>query len=208
MGTAALAVNSKRKHSKSPLSGDDISGSGSPTGNSAFPAIDRKSLLDRHSPSLYKLDPLSPLSVGNGEFAFTADITGLQTFPRPYENAMPLCTMSQWGWHTLPFPSGLDPQAFRLTQYDPHGRQVGYQTGSEGQGELYKWLRENPHRLHLGMVGLRLLLSGGRQAEPSDISSVEQRLDLWTGILTSRFKPVGGPMTVNTPVHPDTHLFA
>jgi len=26
-------------------------------------------------------DPLTPLSVGNGEFAFTADITGLQTYP-------------------------------------------------------------------------------------------------------------------------------
>src|SRR4051812_9519542 len=85
-------------------------------------AIDRAALVKRHNPSLRKLDPLSPLSLGNGEFAFTADITGLQTFPQEYENAMPLCTMSQWGWHTRPLPNGLDPKALRLTRYDTHGR--------------------------------------------------------------------------------------
>ena len=40
-----------------------------------------------------------------------------------------------------------------LTQYDTHGRQVGYQTSSDGQLELFNWLRENPHRLHLGQIG-------------------------------------------------------
>src|SRR5688572_8795251 len=52
--------------------------------------IDRRSLVGRHSPVLRQFDPLGPLSVGNGEFAFTADITGLQTFPREYESTMPL----------------------------------------------------------------------------------------------------------------------
>ncbi len=123
-------------------------------------AIDRKALVARHNPANYKFDPLSPLSVGNGEFAFTADVTGLQTFPREYENSMPLCTMSQWGWHTTPLPAGLDPKAFRLTQYETHGRWIGYATSDDGQRELYKWLRENPHRLHLGQIGLRLRRSG------------------------------------------------
>src|SRR4051794_11302927 len=62
--------------------------------------IDRAALVNRHNPVMRQLDPLSPLSLGNGEFAFTADVTGLQTFPEEYEQAMPLCTMSQWGWHT------------------------------------------------------------------------------------------------------------
>src|SRR4051812_47004969 len=43
--------------------------------------IDRAALVVRHNPVSRKLDPLAPLSVGNGEFAFTGDITGLQTFP-------------------------------------------------------------------------------------------------------------------------------
>jgi hypothetical protein len=59
--------------------------------------INRLALVNRHHPVLKKIEPLAPLSVGNGEFAFTCDVTGLQTFPDEYKNAMPLCTMSQAG---------------------------------------------------------------------------------------------------------------
>ncbi len=169
--------------------------------------IDRKRLVDRHAPVLHRLDPLSPLSIGNGEFAFTADITGLQTFPREYENAMPLCTMSQWGWHTTPLPAGLDPKTLRLTQYNTHGRSVGYHTSSEGQADLFNWLRENPHRLHLGQIGL-LLSNGDLPASLSDISDINQRLDLWSGTLSSDFKFAGEPISVRTAVHPSYDLLA
>jgi hypothetical protein len=98
--------------------------------------IDRKALVTRHDPMLRGFDPLSPLSVGNGKFAFTADITGLQTYPEPYVGSMPLCTMSQWAWHTTPKPSGLEKKTLRLTQYETHGRKVGYQTRSDGQTEV------------------------------------------------------------------------
>jgi len=43
-------------------------------------AIDRKAVVDRHRIVTNKLDLLSPAQVGNGEFAFAVDITGLQTF--------------------------------------------------------------------------------------------------------------------------------
>src|SRR6476646_6116076 len=69
-------------------------------------SINRKALVTRHNPTLRKLDPLAPLSIGNGEFTFTADVTGLQTFWEEYEKSIPLCTMSQWGWHTSPVPAG------------------------------------------------------------------------------------------------------
>ena len=170
--------------------------------------IDRYALVSRHNPVLRKLDPLSPLSLGNGEFAFTGDITGLQTFPREYENAMPLCTMSQWGWHTAPMPDNVKSQTLRLNQYDTYGRQVGYQTSSEGQNELYNWLRENPHRLHLGRIGLRLLTRDLREAQITDISDTEQKLDLWTGILTSRFRLEDKQVAVRTSVHPHFDLLA
>lgn len=170
--------------------------------------IDRAALVKRHNPTLRELDPLSPLSLGNGEFAFTGDITGLQTFQREHEDAMPLCTMSQWGWHTQPAARGLDTAALRLTLYDTHGRQVGYHTGSEGQAELFTWLRENPHRLHLGQIGLRLLRGDRAEARLADISDIEQTLDLWAGTLTSRFKFEGRPLTVRTSVHPRLDLLA
>jgi hypothetical protein len=170
--------------------------------------IDRRALVARHSPALRQLDSLSPLSLGNGEFAFTADVTGLQTFPREYERAMPLCTMAQWGWHTSPLPSHLDPRAFRLTPFAAHGREVGYAISEEGQSELYHWLRENPHRLHLGRIGLRLRKENGEAAGPADLEEIEQRLELWSGWLTSRFRFEGSPVSVRTTVHPSADLLA
>ena len=168
--------------------------------------INRQALVRRHNPLLRQLNPLSPLSLGNGEFAFTADVTGLQTLPQSYENAMPLCTMSQWGWHTKPPPADLVGKGLRLTQYDTYGRLVGYQTSSEGQADLYNWLRENPHRLHLGQLGL--CLTSGEDIRTTDLSDVHQELDLWTGRLTSTFRLNGKPVTVITAVHPDRDLLA
>ncbi len=169
--------------------------------------IDRKALVMRHHPALYRFDPSSPLSVGNGEFAFTADITGLQTFPELYERTMPLCTMAQWGWHSTPLPSGLEPAKFRFTPYDTFGRSVGYATSSEGQRELYDWLRQNPHRLHLGRIGL-VVLKGSEAAAPADLSDIKQELDLWSGLLRSRYKFAGEEISVTTAVHPRYDLLA
>ena len=61
--------------------------------------IDRKALVDRHRIVSTKTDPRSPAQVGNGEFAFGVDITGLQTF-------VPFNTMAQWSWHSFPLPEG------------------------------------------------------------------------------------------------------
>ncbi len=160
--------------------------------------IDRFSLVSRHNPVMQKLDPLSPLSVGNGEFAFTCDVTGLQTFAKEYESHMPLCTMSQWGWHSAPLPAGLDPAGFKYTEYDTYGRAVKYATGSTGQMDLYNWLRQNPHRLHLGQIGFTL---NGAEIKPSELSNIEQKLDLWSGIITSKFELQGKPVIVRTAAH-------
>ena len=64
--------------------------------------IDRFTLINRHNVHINGIDTLGSLSVGNGEFAYTADITGMQTFPQNYEGGIPLGTMSQWGWHSFP----------------------------------------------------------------------------------------------------------
>jgi hypothetical protein len=170
--------------------------------------LNRVDLVHRHNPILRKLDPSSPLSLGNGEFAFTADITGLQTFPQHYSAAMPLCTLSQWGWHTAPLPPGLDLKNFRLTPYETHGRSVGYATRAEGQNDLYNWLRENPHRLHLGAIGLKVSLAGGGEMQMQDLTSMEQKLDLWSGILTSSFMIEGKSVLIRSSVHPQYDLLA
>ena len=169
--------------------------------------INRVALVKRHNPIVTTIDPLSPLSVGNGQFAFTADVTGLQTLYETYEKAMPLCTMSQWGWHTQPAREGLDPKRLRLTPYDTYGRQVGYQTSSEGQTELYQWLRENPHRLHLGRIGF-CRPAGQTIIELEDLRDIRQELDLWSGTLKSYFKLDGHSITVLTAVDPRLDLVA
>jgi hypothetical protein len=160
--------------------------------------IDRQAVVSRHNVTVDHFDPLSPLSVGNGEFAFTVDPTGLQTFPEAYSatNQTPLCTMAQWGWHTTPMPENLKGQEYRLTQYNVNGRSVGYATSQSGP--LATWLRENPHRLDLARIGLVLKKADGTPAKPEDIKKIHQTLDLWTGIITSEFEFEGEPVRVRT----------
>src|SRR5260370_10298009 len=88
--------------------------------------IDRHALVTRHNVVLTAFDITSPLSVGNGEFAFTADVTGLQTFVDEYQNVMPLATMAQLGFHTAPNPPAFSLEKFPLTYLDTGGRQIGY----------------------------------------------------------------------------------
>jgi len=88
-------------------------------------SIDRYALVKRHNVVQTAADIASPLSVGNGEFAFTADITGLQTFTSDYAKGMPLATVEQWGFRSAP-PKGFSLGKFPLTYLDTSGRQVGY----------------------------------------------------------------------------------
>jgi hypothetical protein len=179
-------------------------------GNPSGARIDRLALVTRHSVTLTKPDPLPPLSVGNGEFAFTADITGLQTFPAYHEQGMPLGTLSQWGWHSLPNPQGYR-MADALEEYEVGGRKVPYASGrgpSRGYSPAAEWLRANPHRLDLGRIGLRLTKSDGSAATMDDLVNPSQTLDLWTGCLSSRFELEGVPVRVVTVCHPTRDLLA
>ena len=68
--------------------------------------IDRHALVARHEVVLKNFDANNPLSAGNGQFYFTVDATGLQTFPDALEKTIPLGTLSDWGWHTIPNTNG------------------------------------------------------------------------------------------------------
>ena len=173
-----------------------------PVVGSAARPINRERLVRRHNPVMTAVDPLSPLSVGNGEIAFTADITGLQTFSSPYETGIPLCTQSQWGWHSFPSLPGKAPKDLVLEEYETAGRRVGYATRREGQEQLWDWLRENPHRLHLGKIGLRLKHRDGRPVELGELTDVRQTLELWTGLLQSSFRIDGDEVWVTTAAIP------
>ncbi|MDD7835712.1 glycoside hydrolase family 43 protein [Paenarthrobacter sp. AB444] len=182
-------------------------------------AIDREALVRRHNVHQRALDPRSPVSVGNGEFAFTMDLTGLQTFPGLYpvgaRDGLPpgtlLGTQAQWAWHSVP-PAGPYTLADSTVLYDSPRGPVPY---VDMVGEIVNdretdtsaaetWLRANPHRLDLGRIGFRLIEDGQERAlTPSDVTATEQTLDLWTGTVTSRFMLAGHPVKVTTACHPD-----
>lgn len=144
--------------------------------------IDRKALVSHYIPTLTNADTLSPFTVGNGEFAYTVDITGLQTFAEFYENGIPLGTQSQWGWHTIPNPNkyNLD-QTFEY--YDTYGRQVSY--ASIQNRKAGQWLRSSPHRLHLGRIGFKITKSDNSETQLSDVTDINQSVDIWEGIIKS-----------------------
>ena len=170
-----------------------------PVLGSAAP-IDRYSLVSRHDVVLTNFDVTNPLSVGNGQFCFTVDATGLQTFPEAFTNTTPLGTLSDWGWHTAPNPDRWDVDKFEFKKFrDLNGRLVPYcdVPGNVKTPEI-KWLRANPHRLHLGQIGFVLKHADGSLAATNDLKVIQQKLDLWNGEIISRFTFDGEPVEVRT----------
>ncbi len=155
--------------------------------------IDREALVRRHAVHVTRVDPESPASVGNGDFAFTVDATGLQTFENDYyENGIPLETLSTWAWHAFPNVEHAKIEDAMIS-YDFHGRKIkfaGNQNSVAG-----KYFRENPHPIPLGQISL---LYQGRVVRPSDLSKIDQTLDLWTGTVSSRYTIGGETVAVET----------
>jgi len=97
--------------------------------------IDRKAVIERHKIITTSTNPKSPAQVGNGEFAFGVDITGLQSF-------VPFNTLSHWCWHSFPVPDGLHHEDFKGVTLDTHGRGIRYEIHNKEQPELSSWLPE------------------------------------------------------------------
>lgn len=168
------------------------------TGNASAaavaPKIDRHALVTRHNPHITSIDPWAPLSVGNGQFCFTADVTGLQTFYDHYQkNGIPLETLARWAWH-----ENANPRGFKLSDanrdFTAYGKTLGYPTNQSSPAG--QWLRENPHDMPLGQLGF--VDEQGAALELKDITAIDQTLDLWTGELRSRFKWRGVQVEVST----------
>jgi hypothetical protein len=167
--------------------------------------IDRHALVNRHLPVCKAADPLSPFTVGNGNFAFTAGITGLQTLTDFYESGIPLVTQSQWGWHAMPNDKGYqEEQTYQFL--DTYGSKVPY--ASIMDSEPAKYLRANPHRLHLGRIGFRRINQDAADIEITDITHIDQVMELWEGIIKSSFVLNGYEIKVETCVHPERDQIA
>lgn len=188
--------------------------------------IDRQALLERNSPVVSSFDSLSTLTVGNGGFAFSVDATGLQTFPEIYAAGVPLGTMSDWGWHSFAntegytFAETLIPADFGRGRKELYASQTSRAeeekiraTGTQREIAAFErrkgaiaYMRQNPHRLHLGTVGLYLPDNG--EAVLARFDSIRQRLDLMSGIISSNYKLDGEHVEVRTSCDPQSDRVA
>ena len=125
----------------------------------------------------------------------------MQTFPDYYyKNGIPLDILSDWGWHSFPNPDNYTlKDAFR--NYNVHGRIIAYPT--DASSKAGKWLRENPQRLPLGVIGFDLKKPNGSKAKVEDIKNIFQKLDLWKGIIKSKFEFDNRNVSVVTVCNPN-----
>lgn len=164
--------------------------------------INRKVLVQRHNIKLKGLETEGPTQVGNGNFAFGFDVTGMQTFNDKFS------TMSHWSWHSTPSPKNLTAADFIKTEKDTHGRMVAYDLPNPKQAELTEWLASNPHRFNLGRVGLWIKKKNGDMVDKSDIEQPIQYFDLWTAMAESKFTIEGIPVKVITVGDPQKDVIA
>lgn len=68
------------------------------TGAAAISPAQRRDIVRSFNPHRNASSPTTPLQVGNGDFAFGADITGLQTFSQ-------FAIQSSWAWHNFSLPT-------------------------------------------------------------------------------------------------------
>lgn len=92
--------------------------------------INRRSLVQRFNPTrnAFLQNTSTPMQVGNGNFAFGADVTGLQTL-------QPFAIMSSWGWKNDSLPPGKtmqDVEDYKGVSWLNHGRPVQYDFGGGG----------------------------------------------------------------------------
>lgn len=180
---------------------------------------DRHALVTAQDVVVSGVDPVSPLSVGNGRLATTVDVTGLQTFPAAYPLAEAgggpagtmLGTLAEWGWHAFPDQGFVLSDTHRSLD-TAHGRvpfvdATAGANGRSGSGltPAEAWLRANPHRIDLLRSGFTV---DGEEPRLGQLGRTTQRLRLWEGLIVSEFDLAGRRLQVLTCVHPDLDAVA
>jgi hypothetical protein len=166
--------------------------------------IDRKSIVQQYNLRLNQSNTYSPVQVGNGNFAFGADITGLQTF-------LPHNTLSSWGWHnsSLPTtPNQTQPSDYTGVEWSTHDSLVNYAMPNPDEKDISQWMIANPHRINLGRVGLWWGNIAGGNVTEGLLNSKEQVLELWEGAIQSTFSINGAEVVVTTVASPNTDTVA
>lgn len=163
-------------------------------------AIDRRRIVGQFNPQRTSSSDSTPFQVGNGDFAFGADVTGLQTFH-------PFNTLSSWCWHNSSLPSTpnqTEPSDFTGLDWYTHGRLVNYAQPNPAEVDISQWMISNPQRANLGRVGLWF----AEDVTEAHLHEPQQTLDLYTGTIASVFQWQGVSVHVGTTADPDTSSIA
>ncbi|KAI1403447.1 Six-hairpin glycosidase-like protein [Hypoxylon fuscum] len=157
----------------------------------AFGKIDRHAVVTKYNVRRETLidNGTTPLQVGNGNFAFNVDNTGMQTF-------LPFNTLSSWAWHNDTLPTnGESLSDYHGVGMMTHGRNVSYDIPDPDLPQISQWVISNPSRINLGRIGLRYQ---DATLAASQIVNQVQELDLWNGVITSSFEVAGESVKVIT----------
>jgi len=126
-----------------------------------FHGVDRLKQVSRYNITKSLADTLKQVAVGNNEFYFTTDITGLQTLS-----------------------SGINQGSKTL-------RQKSYYKGYS-----------------LPEIGLMIVKEDNTEISYADLQDPSQMLDLWNGIIESRFKAGAVMVNLKTVCHPDYNMIS
>jgi hypothetical protein len=165
--------------------------------------IDRHALVSRHDVTVHQPDRFGAMAVGNGNFAFNFDVTGLQSFPDYYAKTTPLGILSTWGWHAFPNPEGFSLETYPFKTIPKHDRTFTYpDSGTAHPTPPAAYLRSNPQRFGLGQIGLVMTRADGAAVALTDLQNITLHLDLWDAQASSAFTVDGQPVRVETVAHP------
>lgn len=137
----------------------------------------------------------NPLTVGNGDFAYTCDITGLQTFFANYQQ-IPLCTMTNLFWAHKP-KEGECP--YKTYVKASNGEVVKYMT--DVTAKSYASYRDDSFKFDLFKL---VFLYDNQPIQIQDIHSIYQRLSLFEGKIISDFTIQNEKVHVETKI-PQLH---
>jgi Trehalose and maltose hydrolases (possible phosphorylases) len=167
-------------------------------------SIDRYEWVNRHNVHIDKIDYVAPITVGNGDFGFTADVTGMQSFPLMYrEKGIAVETLCNWAWHEFPNVNGYT-MADASAPVKFHERMISYVKLEKSPAGAY--FRENPQSIPLGQIGL--VNADGSPLKETQIDNINQTLSLWQGIATSQYTIDGTPVEVQTISDPKLNAVA
>ena len=83
-----------------------------------------------------------------------------------------------------------------------HGKLVNYNQPNPAESLISNWLIQNPQRVNLGRIGF--WFGDNANITEANLSKQSQTLDLYSGIITSKFTVLGSEVSVSTSADPNS----